>query len=239
MSYTIQIEPLLTTKMNFNNNNKSIETTKRQSLYTRIRYASKLLRLRTEIRKHRTLPNDFVMIQPTTHSATKNIKNYCYGEEDDEEVDSVTIFDEKEELLITKNYSLRGDSQLALPSRLKYFVTTTDDDTTMDDHHLHYMNDYYKDEEEEEDVMVAEKEQENTTTAATCEYDDDDSEDEDTEDLDNYMMDTSPYTATLQKLSGISFNNKKNTAVLITLSPCALAAANAARQKRQKIRISH
>ncbi|KAI9269570.1 hypothetical protein EDC94DRAFT_599260 [Helicostylum pulchrum] len=54
------------------------------------------------------------------------------------------------------------------------------------------------------------------------------------------MEDEDSYSSALKKLSGISFkyNPKPNRAVLITLSPCSLAAANAARQRRQKFRIS-
>ncbi|KAL9538424.1 hypothetical protein MBANPS3_010946 [Mucor bainieri] len=66
------------------------------------------------------------------------------------------------------------------------------------------------------------------------------------EDEHNYVYGSSDaYSMTLRKLSGISFQDEQpnrtrtNTAVLITLSPCALAAANAARQKRQKIRTFH
>lgn len=46
------------------------------------------------------------------------------------------------------------------------------------------------------------------------------------------------YSVTMQKLCGVSLtkdnSNKTNTAVLISLSPVALAAANAARQRRLK-----
>jgi hypothetical protein len=215
MSYSIQIEPLTTTKMN---HIKVIESSKRQSLYTCIRYASKLIKLPSEYRKHRTLPtNDSKMISTSYNNikmtTTTESNNYCYditNDDIDEEGEEETLYDEKDIILPNKHYATRHDSQLALPSRLQYVVNHN------------------------EDIKV--EVQENFD-----DEDDDEEEEEDNDDeFDNYIMDDS-YTSTLQKLSGISFNsnNKKNTAVLITLSPCALAAANAARQKRQKIRISH
>lgn len=49
------------------------------------------------------------------------------------------------------------------------------------------------------------------------------------------VEESDPHTITMQKLTGtFSPQKARNTAALITLSPCALAAANAARQKRQK-----
>lgn len=164
---------------------------KRQSFYRCIRLASNIMSFRTDIRKHRTLPNNMAS---KYHS---NSISHCQDEEE--------IFDEKHDC-IHVNYSSRRESQLALPSRKKYVKT----ESILD---------------EEEDV-----------------FDDDDSMLDDSDEYDDYMMeDPDSYSSALKKLSGISFKSKTgvNRAVLITLSPCSLAAANAARQKRQKFRIIH
>lgn len=69
-----------------------------------------------------------------------------------------------------------------------------------------------------------------------------DDEEDDLAYQEHIYTDSSYYSSTMQKLCGVSLTkdsnaqNKTNTAVLISLSPVALAAANAARQRRQKIR---
>ncbi|CEG74828.1 hypothetical protein RMATCC62417_09970 [Rhizopus microsporus] len=61
--------------------------------------------------------------------------------------------------------------------------------------------------------------------------------DEDNGSIDDHYMDDmlESYTNTLDKLLGIpnTQSNTRNTAVLIVLSPCALAAGNIARQRRK------
>lgn len=175
MAYTIQVKT---------------SDRKRHSFYRCIRLASNLMSFRTDIRKHRTLPNNMV---PKYHD---NNISHCQDEEE--------LYDEKYNG-INVNYTSRRESQLALPSRNKYMTTAS-----------------ILDEDDE--------------------FDDDDSIFDDTDEYDNYMMeDPDSYSSALKKLSGISFksNTGTNRAVLITLSPCSLAAANAARQKRQKFRIIH
>ncbi|EIE89597.1 hypothetical protein RO3G_14308 [Rhizopus delemar RA 99-880] len=59
-------------------------------------------------------------------------------------------------------------------------------------------------------------------------------QEEDEEDYMNNLLE--PYTSTLEKLSGTAKNinqNTRSTAVLIVLSPCALAAGNIARRRRR------
>ncbi|KAI7895023.1 uncharacterized protein EV154DRAFT_496737 [Mucor mucedo] len=151
--------------------------------------ASSLMSFRTDIRKHRTLPNNMLS------KYQSNSISYCQEEEEffDEKYDDVSV-----------SYTSRSESQLALPSRNKY--TTTE--SILED-----------DEFDDDDDSI---------------FDDDD-------EYDDYMMeDPDSYSAALKKLSGISFKSKAgiNRAVLITLSPCSLAAANAARQRRQKFRIT-
>lgn len=164
---------------------------KRQSFYRCIRMASSLISFRTDIRKHRTLPNNMLS------KYESNSISYCQDEEE--------IFDEKHDG-VNVSYNSRRESQLVLPSRNKYMTTESileDDEFDDDDDSLF---DDYDDEEYDEDMM---------------------------EDPDSY-------SAALKKLSGISFKSRTctNRAVLITLSPCSLAAANAARQRRQKFRIT-
>lgn len=185
MSYTIQ---------------PTIET-KRSSLYTCIRYAaSNLVKFKT---KHNSR-NKTMQIP----NYEKPMNHYCYDEEE-----TVTLYDEKQQDITTHCYHSRRESQLALPSRLKYTPIN-----------LLHQFDNNEDEEEEESI-------------------EDEYEEDEENDLDNYILqDQDSYPSALQKLSGISFQSrtkKSSTAVLITLSPCALAAANAARQKRQKIRLGH
>lgn len=183
---------------------KSQSEKKRQSIYTCIRYATKLIKLRTDIRKHRTQPNAIIPIKPKHYD--NNSSHYFYG--DDEE----DLYDEKHDSINIK-YSSRRESQLALPSRNTYISATS---------------------------IICEQNLDNNQDEE--EFDDDESlNDDDDSYFDSYMVeDEDSYSCALKKLSGISFksNNKLNRAVLITLSPCSLAAANAARQRRQKFRIS-
>ncbi|KAI8080515.1 hypothetical protein BDF21DRAFT_493665 [Thamnidium elegans] len=195
---------------------KSQTEKKRQSIYTCIRYATKLIKLRTDIRKHRTQPNVIKPIKPKYYN--NNSSHYFYGDDDDDEEEE-DLYDEKHNSINIK-YSSRHESQLALPSRDTYISTTS----IICEQNF----DNNQDEEEEEDQ----------------EFDYNESLDDDDDSyFDSYMMedeDEDSYSSALKKLSGISFksNNKPNRAVLITLSSCSLAAANAARQRRQKIRIS-
>lgn len=223
MPYTtaIQIEPSTTTE-------KCLEA-KKPGLYTCIRYASKLIKLGSDIRKHRTLPSKdrhTMEVIPTT-LLEKTKSNYNYGEEDS----VITLFNEKCDYTPTTtiddcNYTTRVESQLALPPRLRYVVTNPRPA-------LDIVHQLYNNEDEEEDEEEGEKE-------------------EDKFEYTSYRPSSNNYTLqqgnahaqTLQKLSGISFTStvnqqqQQNTAILIKLSPCALAAANAARQRRQKIRVN-
>lgn len=203
---TIQIEP---------STERSLET-KKPGLYTCIRYASKLIKLGTDIRKHRTLPTkDTMKVIPQSLETIneKQKSNYNYGEEET----VITLYNEKSEYTPTiedcnNNYSTRVESQLALPSRLRYVVTNNS-------RPLYIVHKLYNNEDEEE---YEEK--------ATTYY----------PPSSTYTLQENAHALTLQKLSGISFkskNNQQSTAILIRLSPCALAAANAARQRRQKTRV--
>lgn len=203
---TIQIEP---------STERSLEA-KKPGFYTCIRYASKLIKLGTDIRKHRTLPTkDTMKVIPQSLETINEKQKSNYNYEEEETV--ITLYNEKAEYAPTvkdcnNNYSTRVESQLALPSRLRYVVTNNS--RPLDIVHQLYNN---EDEEEYEEK-------------ATTYY----------PPSSTYNLEENAHALTLQKLSGISFtstNNKQSTAILIRLSPCALAAANAARQRRQKTRV--
>ncbi|KAI9359145.1 hypothetical protein BD770DRAFT_386691 [Pilaira anomala] len=197
---------------------------KRQSIYSCIRYATNLMKVNTDIRKHRALSNNVVPITPKYDDSV--ISQCCYGDLADEE----EIFDEKFEQkydTINIKYSSRRESQLALPSRNTYVTHVTNIlcEKKIDNGH----------DEEEEDEETTDNE-----SMFDDLYDDDDDSDFDS-DLDSYYMeDEDSVSAALKKLSGIVSKptTKVNRAVLITLSPSSLAAANAARQRRQKFRIN-
>lgn len=210
MSNHIQIEPATTHRIKTGSKRSS-------SFYTCI---SKLIKMRAEIRKHRTLPND-------------HFQEKCLLQEEDHDEDS---FNEKIEIvdahksacLPPPSWSNRYTTQLALPPKLNL----------ISNHHdlLPQDQDFYS--------------SSSTCSLSSCikfnqlDSDDEENDDDEEEEEHNYVYGSSySYSMTLQKLSGISFEDqnkpKTNTAVLITLSPCALAAANAARQKRQKIRTYH
>jgi hypothetical protein len=181
MQYThIQIEPTLKTE------------TKRTSLYTYIRSAHKMIKTRTEIRKHRTLPNDAYLTEKCQYI---------------EKIDTNKVVPHVHTNALSPppSWSWRHQRQLALPPLESTSPVS------------------FSEGEEEEDMEDQDDELESS--------DDEDFEQE--QELDNYSI-------TLQKLSGITLVDrvKKNTAVLITLSPCALAAANAARQRRQRARVN-
>ena len=171
---------------------------KRSSLSTYVRYASKLIKSKADIRNHRTLPDIDTAV---------NEKNYFYG-------DDYTRYTEDNVKILKECYhQSRRESQLALPPRLTYAVNATP---------LNVLREINQAKDEEEDLDEQENDQEN-----------------------QLLHQDHPHSFTLRKLYGISFenkhkpNNKPSTAILITLSPCALAAANAARQKRRQIRVSH
>ncbi|KAG1098028.1 hypothetical protein G6F42_018071 [Rhizopus arrhizus] len=195
MSNHIQIEPA-TTRCRI-----KTESKRSSSLYTCI---SKLMKMRTEIRKHRTLPND------------------DFNEK-------IQVVDSIKTAVLPSAWSSRHTTQLALPPRLNLISN-----------HDFIIPPPHPPQEQEFDSSSS------TCSSSSCiKFNQQDSDDEE-EDEHNYVYGSSDsYSMTLQKLSGISFENdhanktKTNTAVLITLSPCALAAANAARQKRQKIRTFH
>jgi hypothetical protein len=172
--------------------------TKRTSLYTYIRSAHKMMKMRTEIRKHRTLPND-------SYLEEKSFLDYD-NEKLDIKVEPVSHH-HTNSLSPPPSWSWRHRRQLALPP-LETSTSPSSFNTTEED------QEYDMDQDE-------------------FESSDDDEDFEQEEVMDDYLI-------TLQKLSGITCTDKakKNTAVLITLSPCALAAANAARQRRQRIRIN-
>ncbi|KAI9473948.1 MAG: hypothetical protein EXX96DRAFT_579960 [Benjaminiella poitrasii] len=219
--------------------------TKTQSLYACIRYASKFMKIRTQIRKHRTLPND---VPVTSISTIYDLKEKCsFTYEDNEKVNEETIeFDinEKQHLMSlpppprasswsTNNKQYHHRSQIPVtPSTKVAFILP---ESTVQ-------------EEDEETILGNEEnyreEQENILTHDDGTYDDEEYDVEDLLDTDYILNDTncsSSYMLTLQKLSGnptiVSQKSKTtNTAVLITLSSSSLAAANAAIQKRQRIR---
>lgn len=228
MPYTtaIQIEPSTTTT------EKCLEA-KKPGLYTCIRYASKLIKLGSDIRKHRTLPSEdkhTMEVIPTT-LLEKTKSNYNYGDEET----VFTLFNEKCDYIPPPpsttttakdcNYTTRVESQLALPSRLRYVVTNPR--PALDIVHQLYNNE--DEEEEDEEEEEEEKKRNDYASYHPSSY---------TSQQENARVQT------LQKLSGISFTStvnqpqQQNTAILIKLSPCALAAANAARQRRQKIRVN-
>ncbi|KAI8332998.1 hypothetical protein BD560DRAFT_415084 [Blakeslea trispora] len=183
---------------------------KRQSLYTCIRYASRLMKIRTDIRKHRTLPNDCC--------------DPYYTKE------KLHVEDELNEKLPHHQYALNNvicptcpayqhETQPILSSKITFYAG----------------NEEY-DEKQALDAIIDEKEalQEEEESEA------DDSTLEDETEISHYYTDE--YELTLQKLSGIALDCHDNTtftAVRIKMSPNALAAANAARQKRQKMKINH
>lgn len=192
MHHTNQIEPTIKTEI------------KRTSLYTYIRSAHKMIKMRTEIRKHRTLPNDAYLKEKCL--VEYNVKN-------DVKVDPTPQLHHvhTNSLSPPPSWSWRHQRQLALPPRVALESTPpTSLHTTEEEEYDLYHQDEFESSDDNEDF---EEEQD--------------------------VMDN--YTLTLQKLSGITSVDrpKKNTAVLITLSPCALAAANAARQRRQRVRINH
>ncbi|OBZ87540.1 hypothetical protein A0J61_04406 [Choanephora cucurbitarum] len=161
---------------------------KRQSLYTCIRYASRLMKIRTDIRKHRTLPNDCC---DPYYSKEK----YCADE-----------LNEKMSLSCPTCPAYQHETQ---PTKVTSYQETLDEKQAYETIVQH-------------EKMVPE----------------DDEDDE--EEISSYYTDE--YELTLQKLSGIQVNchdNTTYTAVRIKMSPNALAAANAARQKRQKMRNNH
>lgn len=214
MSNHIQIEPA-TTRCRI-----KTESKRSSSLYTCI---SKLMKMRTEIRKHRTLPNDVFQ--------EKCLLQDDLLEQDDEEDfnEKIQVVDSIKTAVLPSAWSSRHTTQLALPPRLNLISN-----------HDFIIPPPHPPQEQEFDSSSS------TCSSSSCiKFNQQDSDDEE-EDEHNYVYGSSDsYSMTLQKLSGISFENdhanktKTNTAVLITLSPCALAAANAARQKRQKIRTFH
>lgn len=214
MSNHIQIEPATTTCR------IKTEYKRSSSLYTCI---SKLMKMRTEIRKHRTLPNDL-------------FQEKCLLQDDLLEQDDEDDFNEKIQVVDSikpaappASWSHRHTTQLALPPRLNLISN-----------HDFILPLPHPPQEQDFDSSSS------TCSSSSCvKLNQQDSYCED-EDEHNYVYGSSDsYSMTLQKLSGISFEDdhpnktRTNTAVLITLSPCALAAANAARQKRQKIRTFH
>jgi hypothetical protein len=174
------------------------------------------MKMRTEIRKHRTLPND-------------HFQEKCLLQVEDHDEDN---FNEKIEILNAHKsacpppllWSIRHTTQLALPPRLD-LISNHNNNLLSQDQDLYSSS--------------------STSSLSSCiKFNQQDSDDDDEDNEHNYVYGSSySYSMTLQKLSGISFEDQNkpetNTAVLITLSPCALAAANAARQKRQKIRTYH
>ncbi|CEP16199.1 hypothetical protein [Parasitella parasitica] len=212
MSNHIQIEPATTTIYHI-----KTEPKRSSNLYTCI---SKLRKMRTEIRKHRTLPSNLIYQE-----------KFLLQEEEEHESQDLNDYNEKIDIIDIKSpplsWSIRHTTQLAFPPRFNLV------------HH--------------DDLLPPIQDQEfDSSSSSTCScsshskfnHQDSDDDDDEEERQYNYVYgDSDAYSATFRKLSGISFENqdkpKTNTAVLITLSPCALAAANAARQKRQKARVQH
>jgi hypothetical protein len=153
MSYTatIQIQPFP---------NKKRLDTKRESLYTCIRYASNLMKFKTDIRKHnRTIPNDdllqFAPPLPPHYTYNEKSSHYYYDQEEQQE-ETMTLYDEKEQDLTTKDcYHSRRESQLALPSRTRYtpinIIHQLDNNEDEEEEEDEYDDDEEFDEEEEEE----------------------------------------------------------------------------------------
>ncbi|KAI8073391.1 uncharacterized protein B0P05DRAFT_548292 [Gilbertella persicaria] len=160
---------------------------KRQSLYTCIRYASKLIKMRTDIRKHRTLPND-----------------YC---------DLLYTKDEK------SSPACFYRPELSLPPKITFLSAGHEEFDEKQELKQAINQDLFDEEDEDKE-------------SSEVDYDSEEAE------IDRYYTDE--YDLTLQKLTGKVDNaTKRNTAVRIKMSPNALAAANAARQRRQKTKTAH
>ncbi|KAK4519214.1 uncharacterized protein ATC70_009446 [Mucor velutinosus] len=178
--------------------------------------------MRTEIRKHRTLPNDLFQ--------EKCLMQDDFLEQGDEDAfnEKIKVVDSIKPAAPPSSWSLRYTTQLALPPRLNLISN-----------HDFILRPSHPSQEQDFDSASS------TCSSSSCNrFNQQDSDCEENEH--NYVYGSSDsYSMTLQKLSGISFEGdhhnktRTTTAVLITLSPCALAAANAARQKRQKIRTFH
>ncbi|GAN05725.1 hypothetical protein MAM1_0100d05199 [Mucor ambiguus] len=214
MSNHIQIEPATTTC------SIKAESKRSSSLYACI---SKLMKMRTEIRKHRTLPNDL-------------FQEKCLLQDDLLEQDDEDDFSEKIKVVHPikpaappSSWSHRHTTQLALPPRLNLI---SNHDFILPSSHPPQEHDF-------------ESSSSTCSSSSSTKFNQQDSDCEEEDDHNYVYGNSDSYSMTLQKLSGISFEDshpnkpRTNTAVLITLSPCALAAANAARQKRQKIRTFH
>ncbi|CAO3619480.1 unnamed protein product [Mucor fragilis] len=216
MSNHIQIEPATTTRCRI-----KTESKRSSSLYTCI---SKLMKMRTEIRKHRTLPNDLFQEKCLLQD------DLLLEHEDEGDFnEKIDVVDSIKPAAPPLSWSHRHTTQLALPPRLNL---VSNHDFILPPSHLPQEQDFDS----------------SSSTCSSSSYIKFNQQDSDCEEEDdhNYVYGSSDsYSMTLQKLSGISFEDhhpnktRTNTAVLITLSPCALAAANAARQKRQKIRTFH
>ncbi|KAI7907584.1 uncharacterized protein BX663DRAFT_491373, partial [Cokeromyces recurvatus] len=208
---------------------------KTQSLYACIRYASKFMKRRTQIRKHRTLPND---VPITSIASIYELKEKHLSQEENEKVNeemNCFIHHEKQHLTSLPpppRTSSWAHKQFYHKSQIIY--STTKSEFNRPNNIVH--------EEVEENKTIASKEY-NYEEQDTISNNNEEYNFEELLDTSYSLKDSnydSSYALTLQKLSGetvlVNNKNKPNTAVLITLSPSALAAANAAIQKRQRIR---
>ncbi|KAI8883009.1 hypothetical protein K501DRAFT_285586 [Backusella circina FSU 941] len=158
----------------------------RQSIYTCIRYASKFIKLRPDLRK--------------SHPATLHEKLPVATLDDDE----TTLYDDKDEKRMTW---LRNESQLIYPSR---FPGT------------HLVPEITKEEVEDEEEVDS------------SDFDPEDYIDD--SDTDDVTEKDEAYFKAWKKLSGYTLqSDEPKTAVLITLSPNALAAANVAKLRRKRV----
>ncbi|KAI8642356.1 hypothetical protein BD408DRAFT_416665, partial [Parasitella parasitica] len=171
MSNLIQIEPATTTIHHI-----KAESKRSSNLYTCI---SRLRKMRTEIRRHRTLPANLPYQE-----------KFLLQEDEEQDVDD---FNEKINIVDTKSpplsWSIRHTTQLAFPPRFNLIVN-------------------------HDDLLPSIQDQEfDSSSSSTCscssyskfnQQDSDDGEQEEAQH--NYVYeDSDAYSATLQKLSGISF----------------------------------